>query len=127
MMLGFLKRYFGRRRLRPIVGALPRHLVKSFGSGDHCTPAQAQRALADLRLDKSLELYVYSAVCRFSEIERAGIALSADDYERLRAELIEVFHISRPNFTIRDLLSTPYSRHSPAEENVYASSGPPTD
>ena len=126
-MLRFLTWYFERRRLRPIVSALPRRLVKSFGSGDHCTSGQAQRAMSDLRLDKSLEPYAYAAVCEFSDIQRAGIALSAGEYERLRAELRELFHISRPNFTIRDLLSTPYSRHYPAEENVYASSGPPTD
>jgi hypothetical protein len=126
-MLRFLKRYFERRRLRPIVSALPRRLVKSFGSADYCTSGQARRAISDLRLDKSLELYAYAAVCKFSEIKRASIAVSAEDYERLRAELMELFHISRPNFTITDLLSTPYSKHHPADANVYASSGPPTD
>jgi hypothetical protein len=126
-MLSSIKRYFERRRLQPIVSALPRRLVKSFGAGDYCTSDQARRAISDLRFDKSLELYAYAAVCTFSEIERAGIAVSADDYARLRAELMELFDISRPNYTIRDLLSTPYSRHHPAQEDVYASSGPPTD
>jgi hypothetical protein len=126
-MFGLLKRHFQRRRLRPIVGELPRRLTTSFGCNDFCSTGQARRVISDLRLDKSLEPYAYAAVCRFSEIEKAGIAMSANEYERLRAELIEIFHIAHPNFTIRDLLSTPYSRHHPAQEDVYASSGPPTD
>jgi hypothetical protein len=127
LMLRFLKRYFQRRRLRPIVSALPRRLAKSFGAGDYCTSGQARRAISDLHLDKSLEPHAYAAACTFSEIERGGIAISADDYQRLRAKLMELFDIPRPNFTIADLLSTPYSKHHPAEENAYASSGPPTD
>ena len=80
--------------------------------------------ISDLRLNRSLEPYAYAAVCKFSEIEKAGIGVSADEYDRLRAELMELFYIARPNFTIRDLLSTPYSGHHPAQENVYAASGP---
>jgi hypothetical protein len=124
-MIGFLGRLFARRRLRPIVGALPRHIVKSFGRDDHATFGQARRAISDLKLPVSLEPYAYAAVCTFAEIAKAGFAMSADDYHRLRSELSDLFFVARADFEIGDLLTTPYSRHDPAPENVYASSGPP--
>ena len=126
-MLSLLKRYLARRRLRPIVSRLPGRLAKLFACTDHCTSGQARRVITDLRLRKSIEPYAYAAVCTFADVESSGIAMSAEDYRRLRAELADLFDIARPNFTIRDLLSTPYSRHEPAQENVYASSGPPAD
>jgi hypothetical protein len=123
-MLSFLRRYLARRRLRPVVSQLPRRLAMLFACTDYCTVGQARRAISDLRLKKSIETYAYAAVCRFPDVEGAGIVMSADDYQRLRAELTDLFHIARPNFTIRDLLSTPHSGHHPAQENVYAASGP---
>ena len=125
-MIVFLKRYLARRRLRPVVSVLTRHLVKSFGASDYCTSGQAKRAIADLRLPKSLEPYAYAAVCRHAEIDKAGIAMSADRYQALRAELEDLFRIARSDFTIADLLYVPHNPSNPPAENVYASSGPPS-
>ncbi len=125
-MIAFLKRYLARRRLRPVVGVLPRHLVKSFGASDYCTSGQAKRAIADLRLPKSLEPYAYAAVCRHAEIEKAGMAMSVDRYHALRAELEDLFRLARPDFTIADLLYAPHNPSNPPAENDYASGGTPS-
>jgi len=126
-MIAALKRYFARRRLKPVVSVLPRRLVKAFGTGEHCTFLQAKRAISDLRLRKSLEPHAFAAVCRFQELEKSNVPLSAHDYQRLRTELADLFGLRGTDFTIKDLLATPYSAHHPAQENMYAYSGPPSD
>jgi hypothetical protein len=125
-MIGFIKRHFARRRLRPVVSRLPRHLVKSFGADDYCTAGQARRAISDLHMPKSLEPYAYAAVCRHAELQKAAIAMSAERYVALRAELEDLFHLTRPDFTISDLLYVPHNPSDPPAENTYASSGPPS-
>jgi hypothetical protein len=50
-----------------------------------------------------------------------GFPLSADDYQRVRAELAELFGLRNSEFTIKDLLKKPYSRYSPAQDTFYAS------
>src|SRR5262245_23993528 len=85
-MIVFLRRYFRRRRLKPVVSALPTRLVKSFAAKDHCTFAQAKRVIEDLHLPDSVQAYAYAAVCNQRELEKS-LHLSADDYNRLRAEL----------------------------------------
>jgi hypothetical protein len=119
-MTGFLGQFFARRRLRPIVGPLPRYLVKAFGAGDHCTVGQARRAIAELRLPKSVAPYALAAVCRHVEIEQAGIVMSAVTYQ---AELEYLFRLSRPDFTMADLMYIPHNPSDPPAENVYAGSG----
>src|SRR5262249_2398940 len=47
-------------------------------------------------------------------------SFSQREYRRLRTELADLFDIRGSDFTVRDLLSTPYSRHSPAPENYNA-------
>jgi glutathione S-transferase len=122
-MIGFIKRHFARRRLRPVVSRLPRHLVKSFGADDYCTAGQARRAISDLRLPKSLEPHAYAAVCQHAEIEKAGMAMSPEHYRALRAELEDLFHLARADFTIADLLYVPHNPSDPPAENAYASGG----
>jgi hypothetical protein len=116
----FLKRYFAHRRLKPVVSILPRRLMRAFGSGDHCTFLQAKRAISDLRLSKSREPYALAAACTFQELERNSAPLSAEDYRRLRAELVDLFDIRRGDFTLRDLLATPYAGHGPGLDNLSA-------
>jgi glutathione S-transferase len=72
-----------------------------------------------------LELYAYAAACAFGELEKRDIALSADDYRRLRDELADLFYLRRSNFTITDLLASPYSWHVPPRENPDAVTGYP--
>jgi hypothetical protein len=119
-MIGLLKRYFARRRLKPIVSVLPRQLMKRFGATDYCTVGQAKRTISEMHLRKSVEPFAFAAVCRFEELAKGAAPMSADDYRQFRAELVDLFHISRADFTIKDLLSTPYSGHQPAEENAHA-------
>jgi hypothetical protein len=126
-MITTLRRYFAQRRLKPVVSALPRRLVKAFGPGEHYTFLQAKRAIADLRLSKGLEPYALAAARRLEELEKANVPISAHEYQRLRTELAGLFHLRGTDFTVRNLLETPYSSHHPAQENVYASSGPPPD
>jgi uncharacterized protein DUF6559 len=121
-MIPFLSRYLARRRLRPIVTDLPRQAVAAFGASDYCTFGQAQRLIAVLRLPKSVDRYAYAAVCRASELDK-NLPLSVDDYQRLRTELADLFGLRGSDFTIKDLAGKTYSRHSPAHENAYASSG----
>jgi hypothetical protein len=106
--------------LRPVVSVLPRRLVKSFGTHDYCTFGQAKRVVRDLRLHRSVQPYAYAAVCQRSELDK-GFPLSADDYQRLRSELADLFDLRSADFKIRDLLGSRYSSHIPAEENAYAS------
>ena len=122
-MIGFLQRFFARRRLRPVVSRLPRYLVKAFGAGDHCTIGQARRAIAELRLPRAVEPYALAAVCQHAEIEKAGITMPAEIYQRLRAELESLFRLSRPDFTIADLMYVPHNPSDRPGENVYALSG----
>ena len=126
-MITRLRKHFARRRLRPVVSVLPRRLVTAFGVGEYGTFLQAKRAISDLRLSKSLEPYAFAAVCKFRELEKGGVPLSARDYQRLRTELADLFGLRGNDFTIKDLLATPYSSHHPAQENVHAYSGPPSD
>jgi hypothetical protein len=102
-MITFLRRYFRRRRLKPVVSALPAQLVKSFAAKDHCAFGQARRVIEDLHLAPSVRPYAYAAVCDHSELEKC-LHLSPDDYKRLRAELVELFNLSNPDFKIEDLL-----------------------
>jgi hypothetical protein len=53
-------------------------------------------------------------------VENGIRSFSEPDYRRLRAELIDCFDLRGPAFTVRDLLSTPYSKHSAASENFNA-------
>jgi hypothetical protein len=102
-MIAFLRRYFRRRQLEPVVSALPARLVRFFAVKDHCTFGQAKRVIEDLRLPQSVQPYAYAAVCDHRELENS-LDLSSDDYERLRAELFELFNLRNPDFTIKDLL-----------------------
>jgi hypothetical protein len=119
-MFAFLNRQLAHRRLKPIVGILPRRLVRGFGPGESYTFLQAKRAISDLRLRKALEPHAYAAACKFEELQRSNYPLSEHDYLRLRAELAHFFHLRGSGFTVKDLLATPYARHSPAPENSNA-------
>jgi hypothetical protein len=118
-MIGQVRRYLARRRLRPVVSTLPRRLMKLFGASDFCTFGQAKRAIGDLRLSASVQPYAYAAVCRQSDLGD-GFPLSADDYRRLREELADLFDLRSCDFRIKDLLATPYSSWNPAQETEYA-------
>src|SRR5262245_16282098 len=102
-MIAFFRRYFRRRRLKPVVSTLPAQLVKSFAAKDHCTFGQAKRIIEDLHLPESVQPYAYAAVCNQSELEKS-LHPSADDYKRLRADLVDLFNLSSPDFKINDLL-----------------------
>jgi hypothetical protein len=56
-------------------------------------------------------------VCSFHELKKSNFPLPEHDYRRLRAELADLFDLRGPDFTIEDLLATPYATHSPALEN----------
>ena len=49
-MLKFVRRYFGRRRLAPVAGALPVWLARSFGALDQYSLGQVKRGAAELKL-----------------------------------------------------------------------------
>jgi hypothetical protein len=113
-----MKRYLARRRLTPVVRALPRRLVRAFGSSEHYTFHQAKRAISESRLSKDLEPYAYAAACTFRELESHPSPLSVTEYQSLRAELADLFYLRHADFTIRDLLATPYSSHSPGMDSM---------
>jgi hypothetical protein len=102
-MIAFLTRHFRRRRLKPVVSTLPARIAKSFAVTDHCTFGQAKRVIEDLHLPQSVQPYAYVAVCHQNELE-TPLHLSADDYKRLRAELLDLFNLSSSDFKIKDLL-----------------------
>jgi hypothetical protein len=103
-MIAFLTRHLRRRRLKPVVSTLPARIVKFFAATDHCTFGQAKRIIEDLHLPQSVQSYAYVAVCHQSELEKS-LQLSADDYKRLRADLVDVFNLSNADFKIKDLLT----------------------
>ena len=76
---------------------------KSFAAKDYCTFGQAKRVIEDLNLPPLIQPYAYVAVCHQSELEKF-LHLSADDYKRLRADLVDLFNLSSPDFKIKDLL-----------------------
>jgi hypothetical protein len=117
-MIMILKRYLARRRLGPVVSALPRRLVRAFGAGEHYTFLQAKRAISDLRIGKSVERYAYAAACEYRELTKHNMALSAGDYGRLRAELQALFALRRADFTVRDLLAKRSDSHSPGMDSL---------
>jgi len=102
-MIGFLRRYFKRRQLRPVVTALPARVVKSFAPKDHCTFGQAKRVIEDLHHPQSVQPYAYAVVCNQSELEKS-LHLSANEYNRMRAQLVDLFNLSSSDFKIKDLL-----------------------
>src|SRR5262245_37454066 len=102
-MITFLRRQFRRRQLKPVVSALPARVIKSFAPKDHCTFGQAQRVIEDLHLPQSVQPYAYAVVCNQRELEKS-LHLSASEYNRMRAELVELFNLSSPDFKIKDLL-----------------------
>ena len=102
-MVAFFSRYFRRRLLRPVVSALPAQVVKSFAPKDHCTFGQAKRVIEDLDLPQSVQPYAYAVVCNQSELENS-LHLSVNEYNRMRAELADLFNLSSPDFKIKDLL-----------------------
>ena len=102
-MMAFLRRYFRRRQSRPVVSTLPAQLVKSFAAKDHCTFGQATRVIQDLHLPQSVRPYAYAAVCGHRELENS-LHLSANEYNRMRAELLDLFNLRSPDFKINDLL-----------------------
>jgi len=59
--------------------------------------------IEDLHLPPLVQPYAYVAVCHQSELEKF-LHLSADDYNRLRADLVDLFNLSSPVFKIKDLL-----------------------
>jgi hypothetical protein len=120
-MFAFLDGRLPRRRLRPVVSMLPRRLKSGFGTSPSYTFLQAKRAISDLGFGEALEPYAYAAACKYEELQRANYPLSEHDYWRLRAELAERFYLNGLDFTMKDLLATPYARHSPAPENANAS------
>jgi hypothetical protein len=61
-----------------------------------------------LGLPKGQEPYAYAAVCRFEEFEKGNPSISTHDYRRLRTELADLFYLPSSDFTIRDLLRTPF-------------------
>ena len=119
-MFGFLDRQLSHRRLKPVVGILPRRLARAFGPGESYTFLQAKRAISDLRLRKALEPHAYAVACKFEELRRSNYPLSEHDYRRLRAELVASFDLRGSGFTVTNLLATSYATHSPAPENSNA-------
>ena len=119
-MFAFFDGRLSRRRLKPVVGMLPRRLKSGFGASQSYTFLQAKRAISDLGFSEALEPYAFAAACKFEELQRARYPLSEHDYGRLRTELAERFDLSGPGFTMQELLATPYARHSPAPENFNA-------
>ena len=85
------------------MNVLPAQLVKSFAAKGHCTFGQAKRVFEDLHLPPHVQPYAYVAVCHQSELEKF-LCLPADDYKRLRADLVGLFKLSSPDFKINDLL-----------------------
>ena len=126
-MVAFFSRYFRRRLLRPVVSALPAQVVKSFAPKDHCTLGQAKRVIEDLHLPQSVQLYAYAVVCNQSELEKS-LHLSANEYNQMRAELVDLFNLSSPDFKIKDLLkvrwhSQGHSGHGVDPMTVYGGDG----
>ena len=119
-MFAVLTSQLAHRRLKPVVGLLPRRLVSAFGPGESYTFLQAKRAISDLRLRKPLEPHAYAVACKFEELQRSNYPLSEHDYRRLRAELVASFDLRGSGFTVMNLLATAYAKHSPALENSYA-------
>src|SRR5215510_6069021 len=119
-MLAFLNRQLAHRRLKPVVGILPRYLVRGFGPAESYTFLQTKRAISDLRLGEALEPYAYAAACKFEELQRSNYPLSEQDYRRLRAELVAAFDLRGAGFTVMNLLATPYAKHTPAPEDSNA-------
>src|SRR5262245_59561165 len=99
-MIASFRRYFRRRQLRPVVSALPALVVKSFAPKDHCTFGQAKRVIEDLHLPQSVQPYAYAVVCNQSELEKS-LHLSASEYNRMRAELVDLFNLSSPEVGVR--------------------------
>ena len=124
-MFALLERYFAYRRLKPVVVRLPLRLEQAFGSAKYYTFLQAKRAIADVGIRKRAARYALAAACTLEELEQNDAGLSAYDYQRLRAELADLFSLASADFTMDKLRSTHFNQHHPAAENVYATGGHP--
>jgi hypothetical protein len=114
-VISFFTRYFARRRLRPVVSALPRRLAKGWGRREHYTLLQARRAISDLKFNKAVEPYALAVACAAQDLQ--AVPISADEHHRLRAELSDLFDLPR-NFAMKDLLKKRWGSHSPVEYDV---------
>src|ERR1051325_533943 len=99
-MLALVRRYFTYRRLRPVVVVLRGHLAKGYGPGRHYTLGQARRAIADLKLSAQATPYALAAACTLQELEKSVADISAADYQRMRAELADLFGLASADFTM---------------------------
>ena len=116
-MIAVLRRYLARKRLRPVVGALPRRLTKAFGAREHYTFLQASRVVSDMRLAQDACPYAFAAACTLEEFEK-GTGLAVTQYKQLRTELAKLFDLVGPGFTMKHLLATRYSSHDPAPDKT---------
>ena len=115
-MLRSIRRYFGRRKLAPVAGALPLWLARNFTAQDHYTAGQVQRAATELKLAAVNVPIALAACCTLAEFQRAFPTAAIADYDTFRAQLTELFDIRKEDFTCRDLRllkDVPYGNRSP--------------
>lgn len=116
-----IRRYFGRRKLAPVAGALPVWLAKNFAAQDHYTMRQVQRAAKELKLDDASLPIAFAACCTLDEFQRAFPQSAPADYATFRAQLTALFDIHKETFTCKDLRAL---KDVPASSR---SSNPPGD
>jgi hypothetical protein len=109
-MLNVIRRFLLRRALCPVVSALPRLLLKSYGDCKFYTAGQVRRAAEKLKLAPPALPYAFALALEESEFSKAAGLQSPDSYLALREALFKVFDIHDTGATAQTLNSARYAQ-----------------
>jgi len=100
--MNFIQRFFGRRKLKTVVGVMPIALQRMFGARDEYSFGQVARVLEKINAPPAAAPYAVAVFCAPVEFSRPE--LSEFIREPLRAELAKLFHLDA-DFTPSELRS----------------------
>ena len=102
-MFDGIKRYFARRRLRPVVAVLPFALAQRFGNSEFYTAAQVQKTIAHLKIKPALQAYAHAVGLVEEDAIRLDPTVNAERYIALRREIAAAYYMPEDDFTTKDL------------------------
>ena len=102
-MFDSIKRYFARRRLRPVVAVLPFVLAQRFGNTEFYTVGQAKKTIADLKIKPALMDYALVVALANEDAMLLSPFLNAGRCDALRCDIAVAFYLPEDDFTAKDL------------------------
>ena len=104
-MIGFIRDAFQRRKLRPVVKALPHVLSKRYGRDEFYTAGQVRTSAELLKVKPDLLRVACAVACTAEDFAAAEPKSSGKDYWTMRAEIARLFGLSESELNCRSLTS----------------------